>query len=159
MSNFLVVQSVGKDEGFLNMQNAQIVWPLLHYSSSFYRLQKFIHLGVQILSLVPLSSTDLRLDREEVTFFLSFWKYHRRGKVAIWWFTNFSNLLVLLLDLVTSHLTFWIWSLNHVEEALKVRYFMRSIFLMVTLLDSLLDVTTFWMVCTPFWGLFSFLMI
>ena len=35
------------------------------------------------------------------------------------------------------HITFefWTWSLNHVEEALKVRYFMRSIFLVVTLLD------------------------
>ena len=72
---------------------------------------------------------------------------------------SFSDLSALLLDPIISLLTFWKWSLNLVEEALRVRYFKNCNFLVVTLLDIAFwivhppDVTVILlMACSSFWS-------
>ena len=55
-------------------------------------------------------STSLWLDKEEIVFLFPFlWNLHRSGKVAVCWFTNYSDLSMPLLHLIKSpYWLFWI---------------------------------------------------
>ena len=74
----------------------------------FFVFQLYIDLrcycwSLQTLSLVLLWSTSLWLEREGTSFFFNKLGWHRREKVTIEVFTNFSDLSVLSLQLVTSY--------------------------------------------------------